>query len=86
MGFLSLINEQTDENKRADLDGVMWMQLDPTTQENSNILNLNLTTPTSKPNHHHHHGNKIITHSTSLLTPSGKIFFYPRMKICNCNS
>lgn len=77
MGFLSLINEQTDENKRADLDGVMWMQLDPTTQENSNILNLNLLPPTSNPNHHHHHGNKI-THSTSLLTPSGKFFFLIR--------
>lgn len=49
MGFLSLINEQTDENKRADLDGVMWMQLDPTTQENSNIFNLNLTTPNLQP-------------------------------------
>lgn len=49
MGFLSLINEQTDENKRADLDGVMWMQLDPTTLEISNILNLNLTTPNLQP-------------------------------------
>lgn len=49
MGFLSLINEQTDENKRADLDGVMWMQLDPTTQENSNISNLNLTTSNLQP-------------------------------------
>lgn len=76
-----MINEQTDENKRADVDA------DPTTQEISNILNLkkriliidititipNITIPTP-PNPHQYHGNKITPSTCPSSRHRGNFF------------